>query len=333
MHPLEEAENFNESMYFNAFDPETGLGGFFRVGNRPNEGHGEVTCCLYLPDGRVGFMYQRPEVRTNEALAAAGMRFDVITPFERLRVRYDGPLLLLDDPLKMADPKEAFASNPVVKSHVDLDFAGASPMYGGEPVGEGAGMLHTEEKNPFARGHYEQHVRAQGQIRVADQSWVLRGLGLRDHSWGPRYWQAPWWYRWLNALLDPEFGFMVTVMVQRDGSLHMGGMILDEGRYDTIAEAKVESQWREREGQTYHGAIVARVRTESGRRVLIEGEPMAQIPLRNRRKGPDGELQVTRISETMMRYSVDGHVGYGISEYLDQIVDGQPVGVEGERQA
>ncbi len=38
MHPLEPAPNFNESMYFNIADPRTRLGGFFRLGNRPNEG-------------------------------------------------------------------------------------------------------------------------------------------------------------------------------------------------------------------------------------------------------------------------------------------------------
>jgi len=60
-HPIEAAKNFNESMYINLFDPERKAGGWFRVGNRPNEGHAEVSCCVYFPDGRVGFMFQRPK--------------------------------------------------------------------------------------------------------------------------------------------------------------------------------------------------------------------------------------------------------------------------------
>ena len=28
----------------------------------------------------------------------------------------------------------------------------------------------------------------------------------------------------------------------------------------------------------------------------------------------------------MTRYECDGHVGIGMSEYLDQIVDGEPIG-------
>ena len=62
MHPLEEASNFNESMYFNVYDAERRVGGFFRLGNRANEGYAEMTTCLYLPDGRAAFMFKRPEI-------------------------------------------------------------------------------------------------------------------------------------------------------------------------------------------------------------------------------------------------------------------------------
>jgi hypothetical protein len=51
MHELGPEPNFNESMYFNVFDADRRTGGFFRLGNRPNEGSGEMTTCVYLPDG------------------------------------------------------------------------------------------------------------------------------------------------------------------------------------------------------------------------------------------------------------------------------------------
>ncbi len=58
LHPLGPEENFNESMYFNFFDffdREHNTGGCVRMGNRANEGHAEMTVCLYLADGRVLF--------------------------------------------------------------------------------------------------------------------------------------------------------------------------------------------------------------------------------------------------------------------------------------
>ena len=52
MHELGPESNFNESMYINCFDPSTRMGGWFRMGNRANEGYAEMTTCVYLPDGR-----------------------------------------------------------------------------------------------------------------------------------------------------------------------------------------------------------------------------------------------------------------------------------------
>ena len=75
MHPLEEATNFNESMYFNVYDPTERVGGFLRLGNRANEGYAELTTCVYLPDGRVAFMFNRPKIAHNDAFDAGGTRF------------------------------------------------------------------------------------------------------------------------------------------------------------------------------------------------------------------------------------------------------------------
>jgi hypothetical protein len=60
----------------------------------------------------------------------------------------------------------------------------------------------------------------------------------------------------------------------------------------------------------------------------IKGSVLSLIPLRNRRQTPDGDMLVTRISEGMTEWHCDGKIGFGLSEYLDQMVDGQPVGVD-----
>ena len=54
MHELGPEPNFNESMYINCFDPTNQVGGWFRMGNRANEGYAEMTVCLYLPAARSG---------------------------------------------------------------------------------------------------------------------------------------------------------------------------------------------------------------------------------------------------------------------------------------
>jgi hypothetical protein len=67
--------------------------------------------------------------------------------------------------------------------------------------------------------------------------------------------------------------------------------------------------------------------TKADRTWTFRGDVLDLIPLRNRRNDPEGNTLVTRISEGMTRWTMDdGRVGYGLSEYLDQIIDGQPVG-------
>ncbi len=326
MHEVEEAESFNESMYFNFYDPDQDLGGFVRLGNRPNEKLAEMTTCLFLPGGSVGFMFARPEIASNDAFDAGGMRFEVIEPFRKLRVRYSGQVILLEDPLEMADPRRAFTESPHAPCRIDLDFGGVSPMYGGEPVGDDGGpLLEADEDAPFARGHYEQHVAAEGRVTVGERRWSISGYGLRDHSWGPRYWQSPWFYRWLTANFGPDFGFVVSVITSRDGGERIGGMVLADGEYDLIRRARIETGWKG--DQVVHDSIGVAVETASGASYHIDGRVMSLIPLRNRRRDNEGRMQMTRISEGMTRWRCNGRTGYGLSEYLDQIVDGRPVGV------
>jgi len=316
LHELGPEPTFNESMYFNAIDPRTEVGAFFRLGNRANEGRGEMTVCLYLPGGRVGFMFSRPEVRTNDAFDAAGLRFDVVTPFEDLRVSYAGRVLMLDDPLQMADPKAAFTQNPTADCSVELTFRGESTPFGGEPT-----VSHEKPGEEFARGHYEQLVTAAGTITVGEESWALDGCGLRDHSWGPRTWQAPFYYRWLTANFGPDLGFMASRIARRDSDGVRSGFLWDGEQIHLSRSTTVQTEWGGEE--RYHRALRTTFEAD-GRTWTVRGEVLSLIPLRNRREG-----MVTRISEGLTRWTLeDGRVGYGLSEYLDQIVDGAPVGLD-----
>ena len=311
-------------MYFNCFDARERIGGFLRLGNRANEGYAELTTCLYLPDGRVAFTFQRPEISSNDAFDAGGMRFEVVEPFESLRVSYHGKLCLLDRPVEMADPRRAFTENPWSDAAVELDYRGLSPMLGGERVNDDGTPVAEDPAQAFARGHYEQHVGARGVMRVGDDEWALDGYGLRDHSWGPRFWQAPWWYRWLTGNFGEDGGFVVSIVTRRDGEQQRGGVWLEDGVYQPLERVEIETEWRTED--RYHDRIRATVATADAEHV-IDGAVQSLIPLRNRRTSPDGERLVTRISEGMTEWRADGRVGFGLSEYLDQIVDGQPVGV------
>ena len=166
-------------------------------------------------------------------------------------------------------------------------------MFGGEPD-------HPVERpgEEFARGHYEQLVEATGTVQVGDDQWELHGFGLRDHSWGPRYWQAPWYYRWLTGNVGDDFGFMGSRIARRDGPGTRGGFVWDGGALQVCHDFRIRTTW---EGDArYHRSIEAELVTDD-RTWAVHGSVLRLIPLRNRRHRPDGNELVTRISEGLTR--------------------------------
>jgi hypothetical protein len=282
-----------------------------------------MTVCVYLPDGRVGFMFKRPDITSNDAFDAGGLRFTCSEPFERLEVRFAGPVVLLDDPLEMADPRTAFRDNPYDTAEVDLTYTRLGDMFGGEPE------EHRERPGEeFARGHYEQLVAAHGTIRVGEDTWPIAGSGLRDHSWGPRTWQAPWYYRWLTcaALPAPDrpategWGFMGSRIARPDSAGTRGGFVWDDGTLHLCDDMDISTSWVG--DDAYHHEVTLRLRSGE-REWRATGRVENLIPLRNRRDG-----RTTRISEGLTEWTLDdGRIGHGLSEYLDQIVDDAPVGL------
>ena len=308
-HQLGPEKNFNESMYFNFFDRARKSGGFVRLGNRANEGYAEMTIALYLPDGSVLFQYKRPEVTTNDAFDAGGMRFETIEPYEKLRTTYEGSAVHLTEPAQMADPREAFRNNPMKKIKLDLTHEAAGPAYGSS----GSNRPIVDPEKEFAKAHYEQHMRVHGTVALDGETVQIDGLGLRDHSWGPRYWQAIHSYRWLTINFAPDFGMMVSEIWQSPEQRRQSGVVVRGDKIDNITGVDIDTEFDA--NGLYHRNLTAHLRLGSGEELDVSGKVMSFIPLRNRREG-----MTTHVGEGMTEFRCGEHVGYGLSEYLDQVV-------------
>lgn len=305
-HPLGTEENFNESMYFNFFDPTRHAGGFVRLGNRANEGRAEMTTTLYLPDGRVLFMFKRAEIDNNDAFNAGGMRFEVLEPAEKLRTLYEGSVVVLEEPRQMADPKRAFTENPVQRVKVDLEHTAVGPMYGSKQDDDEADRPAEKQ---FGKAHYEQHMAIRGVIDLGSETIEIDGYGLRDHSWGPRYWQAIQSYEWLTMNFGADTGAMVSVIQRDEKNVRRGGVLVRNGVIEGLVDCHVDVEYED--GSPFHRSLDVQAKTTAGEPFAVHGEVQSFIPLRNRRGG-----QTTYIGEGMTEWSWGERVGYGLSELL-----------------
>ena len=62
LHLAGEQPTWNESRYVDFYDAQSSVGGWLRIGMRPNEGHAEMSVCAFLPDGRTAFHYERAPI-------------------------------------------------------------------------------------------------------------------------------------------------------------------------------------------------------------------------------------------------------------------------------
>jgi hypothetical protein len=218
----------------------------------------------------------------------------------------------------LADPKAAFADSPRSSCAISLQLKDVAPLWGGELQSRDASDTSLAD---FWKGHYEGHLAGQGTLTIGDREWKLQGYGLRDHSWGPRTWQSISWYRWLTANFDRD-GFVLSLIGEPSGSVRVGGAMLIDGEYQPVRELKIDTDYDSHDLPT---ALRLRIGTDEGK-FEISGKALSTIPLRHRRKTDDG-IEQSRIGETLTEWTWDDRVGYGLSEYLDRLVDGRPAGV------
>jgi hypothetical protein len=314
----------SDCLEFTAYDIPVRLGGLFRLHSRPGRGYTQLTACLYLPDGRAAFVSERSGIGRGSHFDGGGLRVEVVRPYQEVQVAYDGKLLLLEDPGAMLHPERPPAEHPRVDAEVHLTYTGISTLY---EAGDERGA--AGRRTPPSEGHYEQLVSVFGSVRVDDVHWVVDGLGIRAHRWGPAPSPEPDYRRRMTANIGPSFGFMACRVATESGGGSRGGFVWDGTALHVCRGITIKTSWGGGDrvpravelslkagDQTWHAAgtvhsLLARPGDDDHDSCDGEGRP------------------ATRTCEALTEWRLDdGQVGYGLSEYVDRIVDGAPAGVD-----
>ena len=309
---------FNESFYANGWDLAQGVGGWMRVGNRVNEGHAEMSLCLYLPDGRIACQFKRPKITSNDVFSAGGLTLGVTKPFVQANAEFHGDVMLIDDPALMRDPKRMMQTAPTVPASLTWELTTTSPAHGGEPLTAEQPTMYGRD---FSLGHFNQHTRVQGSLVIGNQSFAIDGHGWRDHSWGPRTWQAIHFYRLFIANFGDDAGFMILKITDHKGLTRRVGVFMADGQYEEIEDLDLFIDWT---ADKEPAAVRLAIRTAK-RRTFVEGRVRTLAPLRNRRE-INGATVTSRIAEAFTEFTWEGRRGLGICEFIEVLEGGIPVG-------
>jgi hypothetical protein len=301
-HTVGPASNWNESRYIDFWDARARVGGWFRIGNRPNEQHAEMSACINLPDGRAAFMFSRPQI-TGNALDAEGQQWHIDSPWDTTRVSYHGEMIVLNDPWQLVNPKRAFEASPRVQAAIDL----TTHARGLESV---MGFDQDHIDRIFLPGqadfHYQHLIRTHGRVRVGEQEFQVDGRGAKDHSWGPRNWHAKIYLRWLIASFDDDHGFILVRAVGPSKKTR-SGYVWSGGQFHLVDDFQMHNEYA---GGPHFELRQTRLEIHSGTRTWMA----------------TGLLRIVKSPTDWI--TSDGRRGEGMCEYHDRIVDGTPVGLD-----
>jgi hypothetical protein len=308
---------FNESAVFHFVGEADQPTMLLRIGNRANQGHAEVTVLGILPGGGAFMHFERAPIAGNEGFAASGLRFEVVEPFSHWKVAFDGEVRMMAKSSELEDPKKVFSTNPVSRLTIDLDYRDISHMYG-------YGSAHGEsgfggEDSAIGTSHYHGLVSGRGTMVLDGVATELSGHGFRDHSWGPRHWQGPVYWRWIGAMADEDNWFEAWSWQLEDSQPPDFAAICRDGEFQIIDDVTFETTY----GPAPHYAerVTLTLGLPEGP-VVLDVRQVGYLPTRQRREG-----KVARILEMRVETELFGRPAVGMGEFHDRIVDGVPAGM------
>ena len=278
--------DWNESYYFNLFDPKNGVTSLMRIGNKPNRDEKSVFFFVMSKKGVFGI--RNTEKCDDHHMQCSGLRFEEKDGGYKLT--YNGPLF---DVSKEPVP---------IMSSMDIDWIPVNPLMDYHDCVDAHG---AELSAKTASEHFEQFGVVKGTIRIGDDVFEVEATGERDKSEGVRDWGSPKMWLWLNSVYGTDLGWNATKLSTQMGDVD-AGFVGTKDSNDPIIKIDIDIG--------YDGNIPASytmtMNGKSGKSYRIEGKILqhAQLPM----QGSKDMMLIETISQT----TYEGRVGFGIAEFL-----------------
>jgi hypothetical protein len=281
LHPIESDEpEWSDSLYFNAWDPGSGVFLMARMAVKPN-----------LPIVTAGFIAWRHD--RVDPTGVFSHRID-----EQPRSNWDvmsiGALTY-----RMEQARQRWTVTLDQRTHLTFDGVGACVDYNDSPRGP--------TPRAWAWGHYEQLCRVTGDLVLGGERIAFDGVGIRDHSWGVRDWTGVGEWHWVAGYsASGAVGLNAFTCIAPDDTVTVHGFVHRDGVDEPVVGVETDTIGRP------PAATTLTVTTASGATVRVQGEA-AMDPIEVR---PDESGGATVVHEAPMRMIIDGREAFGIYELL-----------------
>ena len=219
---------WSENFLFVLYDETQKIGMWLHLGTAPTDWTiWEDRIYLSLPGGGVLSMMAYHATAPERRPGGSVMAFTCVEPFRRWRIDFDGFAWYTSEAAMDGAGEPRFRR----RLKIELDVECVSPVWDARAAAGSAGQTGMTGQS-WAKEHYEQLVRAKGEMSVDGETHVLTTTGWRDHSRGPRGRKSKhaWGGHVIGGCQFPSGKqFMFSRYWRPDGVVSMvGGMFVDE---------------------------------------------------------------------------------------------------------
>lgn len=252
-----EALNWQESDCYWFYDRQQGVGGFHRIGQRPNQGKGQLILFAFKEGGERFLM--RAEGR------ADGEGEIALTPESRQENRQ---MVGTHTAEALGDGRMRFTwDEPDCAADVEFYESFHTPRNWSKTG-------HSDEfmNNLNPDGHLECSGKLRGTIRIGSESYDIDALCHRDRSWGFRDTgrASLHRYRMFSGTVGPELSFASFLLDLKDGPKMVAGFVARHGVEHDIRDLRVMTTL-DSDSFTPLGAVAV-LTLENGEEIRIESE-------------------------------------------------------------
>lgn len=208
------------------YDENAGVGGFYRLGQRPNEKTGQVTCFAFAKDGQ---RYVHTGRAHNPKAHGGGY------PVSAEDRWANGHRVAGFEAGSLGDGRQYFKwDQPACAAH--LIFSDNFYLPRGWP-GKAEGWMSN--LNP--EGHLEVGGRLRGEIRIGQKNYRIDALAHRDRSWGYRDNSRAQMhrYRMFSGSCGPAMSFATFHMDIDGAGLMQSGFVIRDGVESEVIDQRV----------------------------------------------------------------------------------------------